>query len=892
MGPPKTLDLFKNGLFDEALNQINQNDKSSFHDTALKALILYYKALYQKALDLADFILDEISSLDDPIVECKARIVKGLSLRVFLKWNKAFTEINKAENLVDTLDQGILETEKIWIAELKIEKGMFTEVLFGEPDLALQFEQEGYEIFTEIGDHRGATHALNNMSMIYFWEGLLEESMNFAQRGLALSEKNDVQPGIAFSLYRIGECCYSVGKLRAAQSALERGIQVAGKIQNKWLEGELRLSLSKVFRRQGEFVMSQLELQQSLELAKEVEDRHLYAKGMLNSGELLLVRGDAHGAVENYHDAFFIFRSLNDRNCSIESNLKLGRAYLSLGEVDLAYQHFNSSFINRLWNRGDNQPTDEIPLNMFGYPETLYYLVFVSLELEAHDQAQKYLERLEKFHAKEPSAIVHYQLRLAKALVLKQSARITEKINAQSILRELVTEKTVDICLTLFATLNYCDMLISEFKSYGEPEVLDEIHGLFQKLAELGEENNVPMILIESCLLTAQVDLIERDMDKAITCLNRARHAAETKGLSHYLPKIIQQQESVNNEIRKGIGNGGGIESLQQRLEEIPLRSNLLEGLKASLIQDLGNEFFPISRKLQGPVYKLEYRDFLRAYGGIQKDTCRVAVAQIGLSTAGDVLEEFYEEFEPGLFSIKQDKVGKISTKVKELIEKAHSHGVNILLFPELSIDLNHGTLFEEISFYSKKYQMYIVAGSYHKKSTRRNVSNVISPYGILWEQGKHIPATITYEGKRFKEGIETGVTARKIIIGETEYGRMAIVICRDFLDMDLRVELKNAEPPIDLLFNLAFTPVTAEFKAAHFDARRSIYAYCFFVNIAEFGNSLIYTPEKERIERTLPAGEEGFIYKDVDLFKLRSERKRWEKNREAEKPFIQSTRQ
>jgi predicted amidohydrolase len=108
---------------------------------------------------------------------------------------------------------------------------------------------------------------------------------------------------------------------------------------------------------------------------------------------------------------------------------------------------------------------------------------------------------------------------------------------------------------------------------------------------------------------------------------------------------------------------------------------------------------------------------------------------------------------------------------------------------------------------------------------------------------------------------------------------------------MDLRVELKNFEPPVDLIINPAFTPVTADFKAAHFDARRSIYAYYFFVNVAEFGESLIYTPEKEYIERSIPTGEEGLIYKDVDLFQLRSERKRWEKEQKNAKPFIQSTR-
>jgi len=197
----------------------------------------------------------------------------------------------------------------------------------------------------------------------------------------------------------------------------------------------------------------------------------------------------------------------------------------------------------------------------------------------------------------------------------------------------------------------------------------------------------------------------------------------------------------------------------------------------------------------------------------------------------------------------------------------------------------------EDVASLAKAYEMYIIPGSYHDEETMQNVSVVVGPDGILWRQEKHIPAIIHHEGKRFKEGIEVGTAPRKTIICNTEFGRIAIAICRDFLDMDLRVELKNFEPPVDLIFNPAFTPVTADFKAAHFDARRSIYAYCFFANIAEFGDSLIYTPEKERVERTISPREESLIYKDIDLFKLRSERKKWEKEQKKERQFIQSTR-
>lgn len=286
--------------------------------------------------------------------------------------------------------------------------------------------------------------------------------------------------------------------------------------------------------------------------------------------------------------------------------------------------------------------------------------------------------------------------------------------------------------------------------------------------------------------------------------------------------------------------------------------------------------------------YEIVYRDLLAENPNPSRNECRVGIAQIGMSTSGDVVTELYEEKAPGIFGLRPEKVDAVRSKLRKMIEDAHSQGINILLFPELTVDLNYSELLSDVTDLAKAYQMYIIPGSYHVEKTKRNISVVIGPDGALWQQEKHIPATIFHEGKRLNEGIDVGALPRKTIVCNTEFGRMAILICRDFLDMDLRVELKNFEPAVDLVFNPAFTPVTADFRAAHFDARRSIYAYCFFANVAEFGDSFIYTPEKERVERMVPAKEESIIHKDVDIFSLRSERKKWEREK---KQFIQSTR-
>ena len=289
--------------------------------------------------------------------------------------------------------------------------------------------------------------------------------------------------------------------------------------------------------------------------------------------------------------------------------------------------------------------------------------------------------------------------------------------------------------------------------------------------------------------------------------------------------------------------------------------------------------------------YKLIYYDLLKKYPKIQKREYRVGIAQIGVSSTGDLMKEFYEEKASGLLGLREDKVELILDKVRNMIENAHNNEVNLLIFPEMAIDLNYGQFLEEISNLAKLFDMLIIPGSFHNLETKQNICMVIGPDGIVWEQEKHIPATMYFEGKKFEEQIKVDTFPRQTFVCNTEFGRIAIIICRDFLDMDLRVELKNFEPPVDLIINPAYTPVKADFKAAHFDARRSIYAYCFFVNIAEYGESLIYTPEKERKERIIPAKEENLIYKDIDLFKLRSERKKWEKEKKKRRRFIQSTR-
>jgi predicted amidohydrolase len=434
----------------------------------------------------------------------------------------------------------------------------------------------------------------------------------------------------------------------------------------------------------------------------------------------------------------------------------------------------------------------------------------------------------------------------------------------------------------------------------GEDEILHEVKDLTEKLHKIAKDQSSHSLLTEAYVLKSKLALLELDINKAQELLDIALINAEDKGLRTLAVKIYSEKTLLEAEIEKWKYLTKRKAPLNERLELTRLEG-LMERVTSKRLEVSEDEvekyrirakdFVKSPEEILGRKYKINHLNLLDNSTKVNKTKFRVAVAQIGISQSGDIVNEFYTEKSGGLLILKEELVETVRIKVQEMIDIAHDNEVDILLFPEMSIDLNYEQLLDEIIEKAKNYNMYIIPGSYHDLKTRKNISVVIGPNGELFQQEKHIPAIIHYQGRRFKEGIETGRSQRKTILCNTEYGTFAVVICRDFLDMDLRVELKNSEPPVDLIFNPAFTPVTADFRAAHYDARRSIFAYCFFANIAEIGDSFIFTPEREKGERKMSPKEESLIYKDVDLFRLRSERKRWEVEHSKDRPFIQSTR-
>ncbi|MHA1983641.1 MAG: hypothetical protein ACW967_04735 [Candidatus Hodarchaeales archaeon] len=77
---------------------------------------------------------------------------------------------------------------------------------------------------------------------------------------------------------------------------------------------------------------------------------------------------------------------------------------------------------------------------------------------------------------------------LANALILKKQSRVMFKVDAQRILAKIVNDKVIDHEMTIIAMLNLCDLLLDEWQTYNQEEVLKELMELLDKLYLVGYE--------------------------------------------------------------------------------------------------------------------------------------------------------------------------------------------------------------------------------------------------------------------------------------------------------------------------------------------------------------------------------------------------------------------
>ena len=129
--------------------------------------------------------------------------------------------------------------------------------------------------------------------------------------------------------------------------------------------------------------------------------------------------------------------------------------------------------------------------------------------------------------------------------------------------------------------------MLYEFRSAGEPEILDEIKALSQRLYNIGQERNVFPNTIKALLLQAKLSLVEGNLQRVEELLEEAQQIAQKKNLGKLLTMVTQEQEQIKTELHKWNSLLASNAPIQERIAQADLDSYIKNAIQ---IMDVGED--------------------------------------------------------------------------------------------------------------------------------------------------------------------------------------------------------------------------------------------------------------------------------------------------------------
>ncbi|MFX0062790.1 MAG: tetratricopeptide repeat protein [Candidatus Hermodarchaeota archaeon] len=429
--------------------------------------------------------------------------------------DEALEVITEGDAILDSLTAKERETGAYWVAFFEHRKGTyyFTE----DWDTALEHTQRALVLREEVGDFYGTVLTLGSLGELYSIKGDPNTALDYFQQALVIAEQIGNLSLAAYIFTLIGAISNTKDEFNTALEYHQQALSIYEKI-------DASTGITEALNNIGFIYWSKGELDTALEYSQ----------------QMLTVR-EAIGNPEGIAWALF----LN------------GTVYRHKGELNTSLDYWQRSLA--IYEAAGNDIGASFPLTS---------LILLSLDQQDLVQARKYLTQLQKLHERTPDKTIHHKSRLAEALVLKQSKRMRDKAQAQAILQQLINEKRLFFdaaelgsvhafnaaAIDLYASdprIHLCELLLVEVKSFGDPEVWEEVKTLIQQLHVKAQDYHSFSMIVDTLLLQAKVAAIDGDLQQALKYYEQARLTAEEKKLGLLGKKVDAEQKHFEAEFEK-----------------------------------------------------------------------------------------------------------------------------------------------------------------------------------------------------------------------------------------------------------------------------------------------------------------------------------------------------
>jgi tetratricopeptide (TPR) repeat protein len=554
-------DLIQQGKLKKALAEAEKietreelGELDRLQNQILKSRILIQQGSSDRGLELAEQIFAEGQQLENHLVMVDALTSKANALLELGRLSESLQVIHEGEDLLSTSRFGKFQ-HAVRDSALKHLKGTVYRKQ-GDLDPALEVLKECLVTRQDLGNSHVIAEALNDIGIIYASKGEFASAIDNLEQAMVIFENLGNQPPIIKIRNNIGMIYWQTGKLDLALKFFQESYALSEELGNKRFIAAIATNIGLILWHRGELDSALDHYHKGLEIYETLAYKAEMATCLNNIGIIHSTRGELDLALDCFQRSLALAEEQGNKREIAASLNNIGLIYRDQGNPEAAFPNFERSL----------QLYEEIG-NDFNSCEPLYRLVELAIRETSPDAAQLYFRKLAEMDARGENKLVSQKYRLARALMLKTSARIVKKGEAQLLLQYIADEELIKHDTTVDAMLNLCELLIAELGVSGNEEILTDIEALLDNLHDIASDQHIFEWLARTYLLRSKVALLELDTKEARSLLSQAQLIAEETGLNNLAMTISGEFDSLLKEQAKWDKYVDQKASMRERLE-------------------------------------------------------------------------------------------------------------------------------------------------------------------------------------------------------------------------------------------------------------------------------------------------------------------------------------
>ena len=537
------------GKYHQALELLNsiEKEKSLSNEEYLskqyvEIFILLDKGEFQEGCDLADEMIKNCKMQKNSLREIDAIIAKTENSNCLGLFEESLKLIEEAELILKNLKNASPIIRKQKQAYLIYLKGRIYQDSHNVFD-SIKLFKKSYELRKEIKDKFGIMWSLLNWASIITAIGNFKSAERYFNESLAIAEELNVEVGIIWNLVYLGWLKYHLRELTTAISYAEKCLVICEPKNYKYSSTRCYDLIGHCYLIKGDVNKALTFFEKSLELRIEIGYKSYIAQSYFSIGKVYSQKGELKKSL-SYFKKVLESSNKDDRQMSKPTYLSaVGKIYGELGDFETAKKYLLEA-LDLLKNK-------QMYLFQFlnynvSITTTLHYLIVLSINNNDHENIHEYLNMLKYLSQKYPKIILIKQIyKLDKAIILKASNRLMDKMEAGAIFKEIIDEKISDYEFLIETMTNFYDTLMYELELTGDTKVLNQIEELSDKMLIIAETQELYAFLAETYFIKAKILLLRLDINTARLMLTKAQNIANEHGLKRLASKISSEHDSL-----------------------------------------------------------------------------------------------------------------------------------------------------------------------------------------------------------------------------------------------------------------------------------------------------------------------------------------------------------